>query len=103
MKSGIRLAVRVTPNASRNELDGVVVGSDGRPMLQLRLTAPPVDGAANTALIEFLAAELKMRRSAIRIFSGETARLKRLELEGEPSAIAERLIEWMSRAGHRPR
>jgi uncharacterized protein YggU (UPF0235/DUF167 family) len=52
---GVRLAIRLTPRASRNGVDGVVRDAEGRPALQLRLPAPPVEGAANKALVAFVA------------------------------------------------
>lgn len=90
-KTGVRLAVRLTPRASRNRLDGVIVGADGRPALQLRLAAPPVDGAANKALITFLAEALNLRKSDIAIRSGETSRLKILHLTGDSTTIIARI------------
>lgn len=92
---GVRLVVRLTPRASRDGIDGVVSGADGRPALQLRIAAPPVEGAANKALVAYLAAQLKLRKADIRIVAGETARLKRLELDGDPQAITARLAQWI--------
>jgi uncharacterized protein (TIGR00251 family) len=89
--SGLRLAVRITPRASRDGVDGVAVGADGRPVLQLRLNAPPVDGAANAALIAFLAKALGLRKADVTIRSGHTARIKILHLAGDGAAIAARL------------
>ena len=91
----MRLALRLTPRAGRNGLDGIVVGADGRPALHLRLTAPPIDGAANKALIVFLAQRLSLRRADIRIHSGETARVKILLLAGDSAAIMLRLTAWI--------
>lgn len=91
---GVRLAVRLTPRASRNELDGVAAGADGRPALRLRLVAPPVEGAANKALIEFLADALDLRKADVTIRSGETGRLKILHLAGDAASILERLRRW---------
>jgi len=91
IKGGVRLAVRLTPRASRNGVDGVVTGADGRPALQIRLTAPPVDGAANDALIAFLAKTLDMRKSDISIVSGQTSRLKILQLSGDSATILKSL------------
>jgi uncharacterized protein (TIGR00251 family) len=76
---------------------GVVVGADGRSALQLRLAAPPVDGAANKALIAFLADALDLRKSDIVIRSGETSRLKVLHLGGDTTAIIARLNGWLKR------
>jgi uncharacterized protein (TIGR00251 family) len=84
---GVRLAVRLTPRASRNGIDGIMTGADGRTALQIRLTAPPVDGAANDALIAFLARTLDLRKADISIISGQSGRLKILHLAGDSAAI----------------
>lgn len=65
------LSVRVQPRASRNE---AAVQPDGS--LRIRLTAPPVDNAANEALIRFLADTFDVGRSQIEIISGHTGRQK---------------------------
>ena len=88
---GLRLAVRVTPRGGREAFGGLVADADGRPALAVRLAAPPVDGAANAALVTFLAARLALRRSDVTILSGETARLKLVHLAGDGAAIAARL------------
>jgi len=98
VEGGVRLAVRLTPRAGRDGIDGMVVGADGRACLQLRIAAPPVEGAANRALIAYLAATLKLRKADIHILSGENARLKRLELSGDPQAIVARLAGWIAGA-----
>jgi uncharacterized protein YggU (UPF0235/DUF167 family) len=76
------LAVRLTPRGGRDAIDGWAADADGRPYLKVRVASPPVDGAANAALLAFLAKTLKIPRSAVRLASGDTARLKRLELDG---------------------
>lgn len=53
----------------------------GRPILKLRVGAAATEGAANAAVIVLLAKALKRPRSAVRILSGETARVKRLEID----------------------
>ena len=73
----VRFAVRVQPRASRDAVDGEWQGA-----LKVRLTAPPIEGAANEALSEFLAGLLKIPKSAVRILSGERSRTKRMELRG---------------------
>jgi uncharacterized protein YggU (UPF0235/DUF167 family) len=57
------------------------------------LQAPPVDGAANDALVEFLASALHVPRSAIRIVSGQTSRSKVVEVHGIDAAAITRLAE----------
>ncbi|MEA1013604.1 DUF167 domain-containing protein [Sphingosinicella sp. LY1275] len=88
---GVRLAVRLTPRAKRDAIGGVSEDAEGRPVLVLRLAAPPVDGAANKALIAFLAKALAIPKSSITIRSGETARQKMLFLVGDGEAIARKL------------
>lgn len=66
------MAVRVTPRASRNEI--VEVLDDGT--IKVRLSAPPVDNEANTALIEFLADILGVPKSRLDIVAGKTGRDK---------------------------
>ena len=76
------LAVRLTPRGGRDAVEGWALDADGRPYLKVRVASPPVDGAANAALLAFLAKTLKLPRSAVRLTAGETARIKRLEIEG---------------------
>jgi uncharacterized protein (TIGR00251 family) len=79
----VRFSVRVQPRASRNEIAGVYGDA-----LKVRLSAPPVDGAANVALIEFLADVFAVGRRDVRILAGETSRSKIVEIEG----ITERTV-----------
>ena len=80
---GIRLRVRVQPRASRTEL----AGRHGD-ALKVRLTAPPVEGAANEALLRFLAERLGVSRSAVRLASGAAARAKVVTVEGVSAEAA---------------
>ncbi len=96
--SGVRLVVRLTPRGQRNGIDGIVLDADARPALQLRVAAPPVDGAANTALIAYVAKSIGIRKSDIKIASGERSRMKMLDLAGDAQVIAEKLEEWIAAA-----
>ena len=91
VEGGVRLAVRLMPRASRNRIDGIVPGADGRTALHIRLTAPPVEGAANAALIAFLAEMLGMRKTDISIRSGQKARVKIVHLSGDGATILTKL------------
>jgi len=71
-KKGSALAIRVTPRARRNEI--VEIMSDGT--VRIRLTAPPAEGKANEALIDFLANVLDVSKSRIEIVAGVTGRDK---------------------------
>jgi len=79
--AGVTFAVRVQPRARRNAL----VGELGD-VLKVALTAPPVDGKANEACIEFFAEALNLPRSAVMIASGETSRNKVLRVRGITAA-----------------
>ena len=95
VESGVRLALRLTPRAAKNGVDGIAQDADGRPLLKLRLVAPPVEGAANQALIAFLAKSLSLRKADISIRSGETSRIKILHLAGDSTALLQKLDAWL--------
>jgi len=83
----IRLTVRLTPNASRDGVEGVEQSADGDVFLKVRVTAVPEDGKANKALIQLLAKALRIPKSSISFVSGETARKKILRIEGDPEDV----------------
>jgi uncharacterized protein (TIGR00251 family) len=68
---GVRLAVKVTPNAGRNEINGY---KDG--VLQIKVSAAPEKGKANKALVDLLSERLGIRKTSIAIIKGETSRNK---------------------------
>jgi uncharacterized protein len=74
---GVTLTVRVTPRASRNQVIGLDHGA-----IKIKLTAPPVEGAANAALIEFVAEWLGVRKSAVSIAGGDKSRHKLVHVRG---------------------
>lgn len=78
----MRLPVRVTPKGGRDAVDGWALDPAGRAYLKVRVSAAAADGEANAALTSFLARILKIPKSSVRIVSGETARLKMLDLAG---------------------
>lgn len=73
----ITLKIKVTPRGSKTEILGTL--PDGT--LRIKLAAPPVDGAANEALVEFLAKEYQVAKSQITIKSGHASRLKTITIE----------------------
>jgi uncharacterized protein len=84
---GIRLKVRVRPRAARTEIVGEHGGA-----LKIRVAAPPVDGAANEALIRLLAEQLGVDRSAVTISRGKSGRGKVVRVAGvAPEQAAARL------------
>ena len=74
---GVTFAVWVVPRASKNE----IVGLHGD-ALKVRLTAPPVEGRANEALIAFLAKRLGVRKGQVEIVAGATSRRKMVRVTG---------------------
>jgi uncharacterized protein (TIGR00251 family) len=84
---GTRLSLRVQPRASRSE----VAGRHGE-ALKVRLAAPPVDGAANDALVRFLAEALQVPRTAVTLVAGAAGRSKVVQVAGlAPADVARRL------------
>ncbi|MEZ5384546.1 MAG: DUF167 domain-containing protein [Prosthecobacter sp.] len=83
-----QLAVRVTPGARKSEFTGWTADEKGRPVLLLKLAAPPVDGKANTELISFLAKALGCAKGQITLLRGTSSRQKAVEL---PAAAMEKL------------
>lgn len=94
LKDDLILSVYVQPRASKNQICGIQ-GEE----LKIRLTSPPVDGAANKLCREFIANLFDVSKSSVEIISGETSRHKRLRISGSHpgqfcthiSAIAESL------------
>lgn len=85
----VYLQVKVQPRASRNEITGTL-GSE----LRIKVTAPPVDSAANEALVKFLSELLRCARGAVRLERGDTSRHKVIAIHGlTAELIAQRLGE----------
>ena len=79
--AGAVLNLRIVPRAAKNAIQGELGDA-----LKIRLCAPPVDGAANAALIEFLAETFDLPRARVQLLSGATSRTKRVLLAGLPAA-----------------
>jgi uncharacterized protein (TIGR00251 family) len=75
--SSSRIDVYVQPRASRTMLAGTHDGC-----VKIRLAAPPVDGAANAALVEFVAGQLGIAKSCVRVVAGHSSRRKVVEIDG---------------------
>ena len=75
--SGVELDIRVIPRAKKTEISGERDGA-----LLVRVAAPPVEGAANDAVVELFSSTLRVPRKAVRIVSGERGRQKRIAIAG---------------------
>jgi uncharacterized protein (TIGR00251 family) len=88
--SGVLIDLRVQPRARRTALV-----RDQSGILKAAVTAPAEDGKANAAVIELLAREWRLTKSAIEVVRGATARQKVLAIEGQPDAIAASVAAWL--------
>jgi uncharacterized protein YggU (UPF0235/DUF167 family) len=89
---GLSFFVRLTPKGGRDAVEGWAAASDGSEHLKARVRSVPEDGKANAALLALLAKTLALPKSSLRLASGATSRLKRIEIAGQnPAAIAAKL------------
>jgi uncharacterized protein YggU (UPF0235/DUF167 family) len=85
--------VRLTPRGGRDRIDGWADDPErpGQKLLRARVAAPPVDGAANAALVRLIAGALGVPKSAVALVAGQTARIKTVEVTGADPADLDRL------------
>ena len=89
---GLTVRIRIKPGASQERIGKIVESADG-PALEVSVTAPPVDGKANAALIAFLAKSWRLSKSELVIISGNKGRVKTILINGEPNELLRRLTE----------
>lgn len=89
----LRFRVRLTPKGGRDRIEGWWTDSAGQKALKARVAAPPEDGKANTALINLLARALDVKKADVRIASGETSRLKTIDVDGDEKVLSARLLQ----------
>lgn len=87
----ISFGVRVVPRASRNEIVGAHDGA-----LKVRITSPPVDGAANAELIKTVAKAFGTAKSNVEIVAGESSKSKRVCIRGIDAAAAKAILNAIS-------
>lgn len=93
-KDGLLLAVRVSPKASRDGIDGMTGTAQG-PALQVRVRAVPSEGEANAAVAAVIAKWLGVPASKVGVSRGQKSRVKTLQIGGEPGALEALLAERM--------
>lgn len=91
----MRLRIRLTPNASRDE----VLGRTGDGVWRVKVQSPPVEGAANKRLVMFLADRLGVSKSSVKIVVGEHSRDKTVEIDGDEAVIEQRMENGRKGAG----
>jgi uncharacterized protein (TIGR00251 family) len=87
----VLIAVRLTPKAGRDSIEGIAALSDGRAALAAKVRAAPDRGAANRALTELVARELGVPKSMVTVVAGHTARLKQVRVDGDPEVLVAKL------------
>jgi len=86
--TGVTFAIKVHPRAKKNAITGAVGDA-----LKVSLTAPPVDGKANDACVEFFAKLLNVPRSSVTIAAGQTSRNKVIRVQGLSADALRRCLE----------
>ena len=95
VEGGVTLAVRAQPGAKRTAIAGVY-GEGAAAQLKIAVQAPPIEGRANSALVEFLAERFGVAKSCVELVSGELSRSKVFLIEGVGLGTAEaKLDEWI--------
>ncbi len=92
-QDGVRLRLKVRPQARRAGIDGVAADRDGE-ALSVSVTAAPEDGKANAAVIAVLAKALGVAKSAISVTHGAASRRKTIHIAGDSTALAATLESW---------
>ena len=93
LPDGIRLHLRVTPNAGVDRIEGTETRDDGTTVLRVRVKAVPDKGKANAAVIALLGKTLGVPKSAVTLVSGDTARFKTLHISGDPAGLTAALAK----------
>ena len=94
--AGVRVRLKVTPKAKRNQFGGLLDEPDGGKALKVQVTAVPESGKANEAVIALLAKEWGVAKSAISVVSGATDRRKLVEIRGPSQDLLARLQGWLA-------
>ncbi len=89
---GLTFSVQLKPGNVINEIITASRDDEGLLKLEVGVTPRPINGAANSALISLFAKELRLPKSAIKIVSGESARLKRMYIKGDVTALTTAII-----------
>ena len=94
--TGLRVAVRVQPGASRTGIDGLKTLDDGQAVLAVRVSAAPEGGKANAALVKLLAKTWAVPKSAVAVVTGHGGRRKIVHIDGDPATLQAHLRGWLA-------
>ena len=90
------MAIRLTPRARTDRLDGIVRTAGGAPLLKASVTAPPTEGRANDALLALLAKSWGVPRRDLAIVGGAKSRNKTVHVTGNPADLLKRLAAFLA-------
>lgn len=93
---GVHVALKVTPKASADRLQGLAEEADGSRVLKVAVTAPPEDGKANAAVLKLLAKTWRLPKSDLSLISGASDRRKRIHIVGDPECLGPWLDGWLA-------
>ncbi len=93
---GVRVAIRLTPRARADRIDGVIRAADGAPVLKASVTAPPAEGRANDALLALLAKSWGVPRRDLALIGGAKSRNKTVHVDGDPAELLQRLAAFFA-------
>lgn len=99
VSDGVRLALRVTPKASRNAIAGLADTAAGGKALKVTVTAVPENGKANEAVVKLLAKAWKLPKTSLTVVAGATDRNKIVHVAGDPAALMRRMTALLSEEG----
>ncbi|CAA7621753.1 conserved hypothetical protein [Candidatus Terasakiella magnetica] len=94
---GLRVAIRLTPKASRDRVMGPAAEADGGVVLKATVTTVPEDGKANAALIRLLSKEWRIPKTRMGIILGATDRRKVVLISGDAAPLRLCLEQWMAK------
>jgi uncharacterized protein len=93
---GVRVAIKVSPKASRDRIGALLTDADGHAVLKISVTAAPDRGKANEAVIRLLAKAWSVPRTSIKVTSGVTDRRKTLHVAGDAAELEAKMQNWMN-------
>jgi len=93
----IVVAVRLTPRADRDAVEGVGMLADGREVARVRVRALPEEEAANAALVRLMAKTFRRPKSAVTIVAGAGQRLKQIRIAGDAAELVRIVESWPKR------
>ena len=94
LSDGVAVSIRLSPRARRERFEGLRADDAGAVRACIAVTAPPVDGQANEALIRFLAKLWRIPRSRLSLAAGAASREKTVHVAGDPAGLVATLTEW---------